>query len=54
MSHDQRSSKEENWMPTGLSSSINTQRIHTVGHSTILLVTVTFDNVSSMVQSSTI
>ena len=54
MSHDQRSSKEQYLMSTGLRSSINTQRIHTVDHSTILLATVTVDNVSSMVQSSTV
>ena len=36
------------------SSSINTQRIRTVDHSTFLLVTVTIDNVSFTVQSFTI
>ena len=54
MSHDQRSSKEQYLMPTGLLSSINIQRIHTVDHSMILLAIVTVDNVSSMVQSSTV
>ena len=52
MSHDQRSSKEQYLMPTGLPWSINTQRIHTVDHSTSLLATVTVNNVSFMVQSS--
>jgi len=52
MSHCQNSSKEY-LMPTGLSSSINTQHICTADHSTFLLVTVTVDNVSSTVELCT-